>query len=223
MSTKPHPDLTQTIELVRRAQDGKRDALEELFARYYERIRRIVRMRIGKELRVTADSCDVLQETFIAAIRAFDRFEMVNEASFLHWLARIAERQVKDQVARGRTIKRDRRREVALQQIVDANESKRVALEPADDTRSASERLIDAEDIGTIEQCMDELRADYREVILLRNYENASWSQVAEHLKSPSANAARMLYARAMTELATALRRRGRGGGDVSGAARESS
>ena len=38
----PDPDLTRSVELVHRAQDGDEGALNQLFDRYYERVRRIV-------------------------------------------------------------------------------------------------------------------------------------------------------------------------------------
>ena len=68
------PDaLTRSVELVRRAQAGERPALERLFERYYDRVRRIVRARLGPELRLRVESVDILQETFTAAVGSFDR------------------------------------------------------------------------------------------------------------------------------------------------------
>ena len=42
---------TETIDLVRRAQRGDDDALNRLIDRYYDRIQRIVRIRLGPRLR----------------------------------------------------------------------------------------------------------------------------------------------------------------------------
>ena len=57
-------DLTQSLDLVRSAQNGDGGALNLLFERYYERVRRVVRMRLGNKLRQEMDSGDILQETF---------------------------------------------------------------------------------------------------------------------------------------------------------------
>ena len=43
--------LTQTLDLVKKAQGGDRDALSRLFERYYERARRSVRARLGAKVR----------------------------------------------------------------------------------------------------------------------------------------------------------------------------
>ena len=40
-----------TINLVHRAQNGDGEALDRLIGRYYERVRRIVRLRLGPRLR----------------------------------------------------------------------------------------------------------------------------------------------------------------------------
>jgi DNA-directed RNA polymerase specialized sigma24 family protein len=68
--------------------------------------------------------------------------------------------------------------------------------------------LTQEEDIDLIETCVGELREDYRNVILCRDYAGASWATVAESTDSPSADAARSLYTRAVTELASIVRRR---------------
>src|SRR6185436_18440399 len=97
---KPPPpkpdDLTLTLDLLRRAQQGERPALERLLERYYERVRRIVRLRLGPSLRRRLESGDILQETFLAAVRNFARFELRDEGSFINWLAVLAENQIRD-------------------------------------------------------------------------------------------------------------------------------
>ena len=65
-----------SVFLVRQAQDGDLEALGRLFERYYDRVRKIVRARLGRNLRAAVDSVDVMQDTFVAAVQAFDRFEM---------------------------------------------------------------------------------------------------------------------------------------------------
>jgi len=50
------PDLQPSMLLLRRAQAGDRDALNDLIVRYYDRVFRIVRIRMGKRLRRTMES-----------------------------------------------------------------------------------------------------------------------------------------------------------------------
>ena len=104
----------QTIDLVRRAHDGDSQALQSLFGRYYERVRRMVRLRLGAALRHRMDSGDILQETFLEALRTFDRFEMRDQGSFINWLARLAENRIRDAADYHGALKRTAGREVPL-------------------------------------------------------------------------------------------------------------
>jgi len=66
--------ITRSLDLVLRAQQGDTDALNRLFERYYGRVQRIVRLRLGSRLREKVESGDILQETFIAAVRSLEDF-----------------------------------------------------------------------------------------------------------------------------------------------------
>ena len=84
--------IVQTLELVRASQGGDDDALNRLFERYYPRVRKVIRLRMGPKLREKLESVDILQEVFRTAFEGFERFEMRDEASFINWLSKIAAR-----------------------------------------------------------------------------------------------------------------------------------
>lgn len=209
MDQSPLPDPgPESIELVRRAQGGDSPALEELIARYYPRVRQIVRMRLGHDLRAHTDSADILQDTFAAAVQAFDRFEMRSESSLIHWLSKIAEHKIKGAADHRNALKRDPRGTLPI----DADESVdgvARAPEPAAGDSSPLEHAIGVEDVGILEAAMDALRPPSREVILHHVYEKASWATVAEWMELSGPDAARMRYARAILELTLEVRQRG--------------
>lgn len=192
--------MTQSIELVRRAQDGQKEALDQLLARYYERVRPMVSARLGSQMRVRVDSMDILQETFIYAVSHFDQFEMRDEASLIQWLAKIAENRVREKVQKVHAHKRDPRLERPLDGPTDSQEG--VGADLAESGGTPSVILSEAEEKARYEKCLGELKPDYREVILLRNYAGSTWAAVAEAMGLASPNAARMLHARAMAGLA---------------------
>jgi RNA polymerase sigma-70 factor (ECF subfamily) len=202
-------DVTRSLDLVRQAQAGDDQALNRLFARYYERVRRIVRLRLGNRLRESVDSGDILQETFAAAVRAFQGFEVRDEASLIHWLSRLAEHQIIAQADYFAARKRDQRRSVPLHGAAEEDDSFQISF--ADDSTRPLERLADREQAKIVEGCLAELAEDYRELILLRNYAGASWEAVAAETGRPSAAAARMMHARAMVELGKLVKRAGIG------------
>jgi len=197
-----------SIDLVRRAQDGDLGAFNRLFARYYDRVRRVVRLRLGPGLRGVLESGDILQETFVAAVQAFEHFEVREEAGLIDWLSRIAERRIKVAARHARALKRDRRREVAIDHIRGSITSGEIAIEPAATITLPGEKAMKAEAIELLEEGIAELKEEYREVILQREYCGASWETIAHQMQSPSANASRMLHARAMVELGKRVRRR---------------
>jgi RNA polymerase sigma-70 factor (ECF subfamily) len=205
-------DLTRSLELVRRAQAGDEDALNRLFSRYYERVRRVVRLRLGKRLREVVDSGDILQETFAAAVRAFDGFEVREEASLIQWLAKLAERQIIAAADFHLAQKRDQRRNVPLAPPVPGSPTQSFAITFADDTTRPLERLVAGEEAALVDDCLDRLQEDYRELIVLRNFVGASWEEVAEATGRPSPAAARMMHARALVELGKLARAAGLSG-----------
>lgn len=207
--TSPADDpFSQSIDLVRRAQGGDDQALDDLIGRYYDRVRRIVRLRLGRSLRRFLDSEDILQGTFIGAVRAFDRFEMRDESSLLHWLSKIAEHQIKDAADYHHAKKRDGRREQSLRVVSPDGGDDDFQIEPAGQQLPPIDELIEGERISAIEEAIPDLREDYREIIVMRDYEGMSWATVAELMNSPSPDAARMHYARAITELTRLVRTR---------------
>jgi RNA polymerase sigma-70 factor, ECF subfamily len=174
-------DITHSLDLVLRAQQGDKDALNRLFERYYERVRRIVRLRLGAKLRERVDSGDILQETFLAAVGALDNFEMREEASFIQWLSRLAERQIIAAADYHGAKKRDSRRETPLKTPRADAPTATVQLDLADGKGAKPIDLIaDSEEREKVEACIELLPEEYRELILLRNYAGASWEAVAE-------------------------------------------
>jgi RNA polymerase sigma-70 factor, ECF subfamily len=191
-------DLTVTLDLLKRAQGGEREALQRLMERYYQRVLRIVRLRLGRSLRNRLESGDILQETFIAAVRNFRRFEVRDEASFIHWLATLAENQIRDAADRHGAQKRDLQRDVPLEFT---DRSGPVGLEPADAGLSPHDEAEKAEAIARIESAIGQLSPESRELIILRHYAGASWDTIAEQTGRPSPDAARMAHAKAMVQL----------------------
>jgi RNA polymerase sigma-70 factor (ECF subfamily) len=200
-------EITHSLDLVLLAQQGDKEALNRLCARYYDRIRRIVRLRLGARLRERVDSGDILQETFLAAVRSIENFEMREEASLINWLSRLAERQIIAAADFHGAKKRDSRRDVSLtgrdgdSQTV----SVRLGLEDGRAPRPL-DSVADAEEQARVEDCLERLPEEYRELILLRNYADASWESVAEETGRPSPAAARMMHARALVELGKLVR-----------------
>lgn len=215
MSHRPlNPDERDSFVLLDQYREGDAAALDTLIRRHYPRVERIVSVRLRGSGTARADIADIVQETMIKAIQNLDRFEHHEEARLVHWLARIAERQVLTFHASQLAAMRDQRKEVGRVQPQDVNASV-MGIDPLAREETPSRIAAAHDERQILDECLASLPEDQREVILLREYTKATWEFVASELKRPSPDAARKLYERARITLKEKLRMRlGDGGED---------
>jgi len=201
------PDLTESMVLLRQAQDGNEVALDELFRRYQSRLARIVRIRMSAKLRRCVETVDVVQDTYRAALKRIDDLELRSTASIMQWLAKIAENQMLDTHRRFYGQKRDKGREVRLGEGArdDGSSTTGRGVVPPSDQATPAELAETAELRRLVDDAVAELPDDYREVIMLRTYYGGSWDWVAEQIGRPGGDAARQLHRRARMRLSRLL------------------
>ena len=187
-------DFAASIDLVRRAKAGDTEALDGLFSRYYSRVHKIARLRLGPRLREKVESVDVVQETFAAAVGAFERFDVRDESSLINWLAKIVERQV---LSLASFHSAQKRKEMNPVLPLDPQ----CGIDPEANGLTPSEDLSKAEQTAWIETCIARLPQKYRELIILRDYAGCSWSGIARELGKGSDDAARKMHKDALRAL----------------------
>ncbi|MCC7011386.1 MAG: sigma-70 family RNA polymerase sigma factor [Planctomycetes bacterium] len=190
----PDSDLGVSRALLSRAQAGDAPALNELIARYYERLRRIVRIRLGDAARRRLDSGDIVQETFHSALKGLVDLRVSEDGELLRWFARVAENRIRDEIDRQRAQKRSAGGEMRG----DASESLG-AMAAAD---SAPPDVAYRNEVREIlDQAIAELPDDYREAVVLRDFCGAEWSVIAERLGRANVHAVQQLHQRAWIKL----------------------
>jgi RNA polymerase sigma-70 factor (ECF subfamily) len=142
--------------LVREAQRGSTDALEELFRRHWRRAHRAAYLVIGDP----SAAEDIAQESFLAAVRALDRFD--RRRPFGPWLHRITVNRAID-YARARAL----RAESSL-----AGDEEGAAPEPD----AISDQLLAA---------LRDLGPEHRAVVVLRYVLEYSPGEIGEILGLP--------------------------------------
>lgn len=202
------PNLSESLVLLRQAQEGDREALNRLFERYYDRIYRIVRIRMGAKLRTVLDSYDIVQETCAVAVRKLGEFQPRDHASLIQWLARIAEHQIHDARDKIDAVKRDKSREVPLDAANANMGESHPGLQLSGGGPGPSTIVANSELKEIYDACVEELPHEYRELILLREYAGASWEDITEKVQRPNVHAAQEAYRRAQVRLAGLLRKR---------------
>jgi RNA polymerase sigma-70 factor (ECF subfamily) len=191
---------------IREAREGSPGALNDLLETHRSYLRLLATSCLHRDLRVKTDPSDVVQETLLKVHRSFHQFRGTTELEWMTWLRRILVRNLAD-LRRGfgrqrRTIARER----SLEASMERSSAMLRGLLPASGA-SPSQNAAHREMGALIADAMERLEPDAREVIVLRTLNAFEWSVIAERM-GRSADAARMLWARAMRNLGKELRER---------------
>jgi RNA polymerase sigma-70 factor (ECF subfamily) len=160
------------LALVRRVQQGDKQAYNLLVGKYQQRVLRLV----GRFIRDSMEREDVTQEAFIKAYRALPNFR--GHSAFYTWLYRIAVNTAKNHlVSAGRR---------PPSQDLDAEEaSNSVAGASFVDLNTPESSLMNAELIGVIRQTIADLPETLREAIVYREFDGLSYEEIAEVMDCP--------------------------------------
>ncbi len=192
----------KTQQLVALAQEGDEPALERLYRVYGERVRWMVRFRMGKVLRSKLESVDLVQDVLVHAFQGLGNFTYTDEGDFVRWLSKITHNTLRDNLDRLHAAKRDVRREVPLSNRGSTTGRGPHRVLDGFDATTPSVIVSKQEDLAKLEKAIDELKPEYRDVIVLTKIEGLSHKEIGERLgKSP--DAVRMLVPSAMAELTT--------------------
>lgn len=164
-------DLNESA-LIQKCRKGDPDAIRRLIELYQGPVFHLVWRTVGNE----EDARDLVQETFLRAIRALDRFDL--SRPFRNWIFRIAQNLAIDH------LRRNRIRTVSL----DADEDDPNGLRPpvlADEGPGPEE---DHEQVwlqGRLAELVASLPPEYRTVVHLRHREQLAYEEIAEVLGVP--------------------------------------
>lgn len=193
-------DRQETAALIERARAGSGDALNALYARCASKLLPLIRLRMGRSLRRDLESRDILQAVLLKSFQRIGQFEGSATGSLMAWLARIAENEIRDRADYQGRQRRDAARRVPLDAVDEQ--------ELPTPLRSALTLAIRNEDARRLERALEVLTESHREIILLRQFEELSFPEIAARL-GKSEDACRMMFARAMTALTLKLEESG--------------
>jgi RNA polymerase sigma-70 factor, ECF subfamily len=166
-------------ELVTRSIGGDPDSFNQLVLRWERPIYALAYRVIGRE----EDARDVCQETFLRAFRALNGFR--GQAKFSSWLYRIALNLCRDWVRRER-----RTPVVQAPEDLDALELSAVR-EPA---ASIDDLVARRELTRIVERAMAKLPDDQRTAIILKEYHELTFQEIAELVGCPLSTVKTRLY-----------------------------
>jgi len=140
--------------LILRCQTGDKDAFSELIERYQAPLRYFI-SHLSSNNEVTED---IFQDTWLTVIRRI--YSLKRAEAFPTWLYRIARNMVYQQLRR-------------KQKLSELNENIAVPNDTGDN-------VFSPEDAAKIHICLKRVRAEYREVLMLRFLEQMSYHEIAE-------------------------------------------
>jgi RNA polymerase sigma-70 factor (ECF subfamily) len=179
-------------ELVEAFQGGDTSAFDQLVSRWDRKIQGAIYRMVGSG----EDSRDLCQEAFLKAYRGLSGFK--KEARFSSWLYQIAVNVCRDRMRRqrGKTM-------VSLDEMAGGGELPLRGVAP-----SALE-LMEAGDLSrSVALAVASLPEEQREVIVLKEYQDLTFQEIADALDVPVSTVKTRLY-RGLTQLRQRLVRQG--------------
>ncbi len=190
----------RTIE---RANAGDPEALTSLLRAHGPTVRDRIAPKIGRQWSGLVEPDDVMQVTYLEAFVQFRRITIKDGASFVAWLTRVAENNLKDAV---RSFDRAKRPDPRKRVSGPVNEDSYVGLVEVlgVTTTTPSRAAARREAVAVMEQALAKLPADYAKVVRLYDLECRPIEDVSREL-GRSAGACYMLRARAHDALREAM------------------
>ena len=178
------------IALVKRVQNGDKQAFNLLVQKYQFRIKHLV----GRFVKDSSEQEDVVQESFIKAYRAISRFR--GDSAFYTWLYRIAVNTSKNYlVAAGR---RPPAQDVIADEFTSVGGSDRLVESNSPEEIAQNDELVEA-----IRQSISSLPDELKEAIQLREFDGLSYEDIATIMDCPIGTVrSRIFRARATIERA---------------------
>jgi RNA polymerase sigma-70 factor (ECF subfamily) len=186
-------EMSDPSELLRRAGAGDSQALSDLFTRYRDRLRWMVRLRLNRRLQGRVDPSDVIQEAYLEISKNLPEYLRDPKMPFFLWLRYITGQKL---IALHRrhlgAQMRDADQEVSLYRgaLPEAN-SVSLAAHLLGCLTSASRAAIRAEEQLQVQEALNSLEPIDREILALRHFEMLSNGETAQVLgikKSAASN-----------------------------------
>jgi RNA polymerase sigma-70 factor (ECF subfamily) len=189
----PPPDqpLAATTDLLRRAKEGDRGALEALVARYLPALRSWASGRLPTRARSLLDTADLVQETLLRTLERLEHIEVRGPGSFEAYVRSAVLNRIQDQIRWA-----NRRPPV---------EGAEMLLE--DPGPSPLDLAIGADVVARYERALATLSEEDRQLLHLRVELDYDYDEIAPMTGRPSPGAARMAVTRALRRLAEAMGR----------------
>jgi RNA polymerase sigma-70 factor, ECF subfamily len=206
MSALMDNNSAETARLLELAKTGDKAALNEIFSRHRDRLRRMVELRLDRRLQARIDASDVIQEAYVDAVNRLDEYLGDPKYPLFLWLRlMVGERLLKLHRHHLGTKMRDAALEVSIfRGALPAASSAALAAQLLGKHTSPTQAAMRAERMMRVQEALNTLDPIDREILSLRHFEEMSLAETALSLGIEQAAAAKR-YIRALKRLKTIL------------------
>jgi len=199
LMAKPPSESTVLLE---RARAGDQQALNEIFARYRDKLRRMVEMRLDWRLQSRIDASDVIQDAYQEVAQRLNQYLRDPKIPLLLWLRLVVGERI---TALHRhhlgAQMRDASREVMLyRDAMPTASSAALAAQLLGKQTSPTQAVVRAERMLRLQEALNTMDLTDREVVTLRHFEQLNRAETAQVL-GISEEAAAKRYIRALKRL----------------------
>jgi RNA polymerase sigma-70 factor, ECF subfamily len=180
------------IKRLQQARDGDSDALGVLLDEFRPYLKLMAQRAMDGRLAGRIDSSDVVQQTYLSAVRKFDEFTGENADALAGWLQLIHERNLIDTA----------RKHLEAEKRAVGREETLIEVEPLADMEltSPSQRLLRGERAVRLAAALAQLPDDQADAVRLRHLDGEPLEKIALKLGRSERAVAGLLY-RGMTNL----------------------
>ena len=191
-SATPHDALISdepTIELVVRAREGDRLAVEALLQRCLPGLRRWAHGRLPAAARGSLDTADLVQETVLHVLRRLDHFEPRHVGAMQAYLRQSVINRIRDEVRK----------------VTRHPTPVELPMDLVSDHTSPLEIAVQSEAYQQYREALGGRGSRDRELVVARIEAQWSVAEIAKRFEMPTSDAARMAVGRAIKRLTTKL------------------
>lgn len=189
--------IDEDAEIVSFCKKGNVDAFEELVRKHQKKMLNIAFRMIGNY----EDACEIVQDAFVSAYKAIRHFE--EKARFSTWLYTIVVNLSRNRLNQ---LKIKNSREAFSMDDPILTDSGELAVELASSEPSVLERLEKRNVQQKVQECINALDNEFKEVIILRDMQGFSYDEISDMLKMPGGTVKSRLF-RAREMLRDCLKR----------------
>jgi len=200
------PEQNVTQNLLANAKGGDRAAVNRLLERHRVSLRKLISLRLDRQIARRVDASDVVQDVLLEANIRLQDYLADPRMPFHLWLRQLAQDRMIDLHRRHRGAQRrslDREQSLAVPQFADRSGFDLMG-QLADHELTPAAASIRKELEARFVVALDQLEDEDREIVLMRHFEQLGNSEVAEAL-GLSAAAAGMRHLRALRKLRAIL------------------